>query len=94
MDYKSIENSFKILNKILAEKNNKKKLIEDFQQSIWNSTNNSTAHEILNELAYDLDFYETNEQLLKEDSSYYGDERLVKEIETAINKIKKIRQEH
>lgn len=78
------------LNLIIKEKNNRKKLIEEFQQSIWDSDSNNIEYEILSELAYDLDYYEPNEQSRKEHSSYYGEEHLIKEIESAINKIKSI----
>jgi hypothetical protein len=73
-----------ILEKILIDKVNRKKLISEFQDLIWNDEN---ASEILSLLAYDLDFYEPNEEWIKEDSSYYGDDRLEKEIKIAIQKL-------
>ncbi|HTN38087.1 MAG TPA: hypothetical protein VL053_13495 [Arachidicoccus sp.] len=45
---------------ILKDKNNRSSLIKQFQELVWNDEN---ANEILSELAYDLDFYEPNEQL-------------------------------
>lgn len=73
-----------ILKKILTHKLDRKRLISEFQELIWNDDN---ANEILSELAYDLDFYEPNEELRKEDSSYYGDDRLEEEVKLAIQKL-------
>jgi hypothetical protein len=78
----------KILEKILNDKINRKELIKEFQSQIWN---NAEAPEVLKDLAYDLDFYEPNEVLRMEDPSYYGDERLEKEVLTAIQKLDSIR---
>lgn len=74
-----------ILKKILTDKENRKKHISEFQELIWNDEN---ASEVLSLLAYDLDFYEPNKELRKEDPSYYRDERLEEEIKLAINKLK------
>lgn len=73
-----------ILEQILKDKQNRSGLIKKFQELIWNDEN---ANEILSELAYDLDFYEPNEEWRKQDPSYYGDERLEEEIRTAIKKL-------
>ena len=74
----------KILEKILTNKLNRKRLISEFQESIWNEKN---ANEILIELAHDLDFYEPNEEWRKQEPSYYGDERLEQEIKLALQKL-------
>lgn len=74
-----------ILVQILQDKKNRDNLIKKFQEEIWNNDN---ANEILSELAYDLDFYEPNEDWRKENSSYYGDERLEQEIKLALEKLK------
>lgn len=73
-----------ILEKILTDKANRKLLICEFQELVWNDEN---ASELLSELAYDLDFYEPNEEWRKEDPSYYGEERLEQEIITVIQKL-------
>lgn len=67
----------------------RKRLIKEFQEIVWNDDSNSDnpAFDILCELAYDLDFYEPDEKIRKEDSSYYGDERLQQEIVFALNKL-------
>lgn len=73
-----------ILERILADRANRVRHICEFQQSVWNDEN---ASELLSELALDLDYYEPNEELRKEDPSYYGDERLEQEIRSVIRKI-------
>jgi hypothetical protein len=65
----------------------KQKLIKEFQDEVWNDES-IQLNEILLELAYDLDFYEPNEEWRKEDPSYYGDDRLEEVIKTAIQKLK------
>lgn len=75
-----------ILEKILTDKLDRKRLISEFQELIWNYEN-ANANEILSELAYDLDFYEPNEKLRKVDSSYYGDDKLEEEVKLAIQKL-------
>ena len=74
-----------LLEQILQDKENRFILIKKFQGEIWNNDN---ANEILSELAYDLDFYESNEDWRKENSSYYGDEKLEQEIKLALEKLK------
>ena len=67
----------------------RQELIKDFQDEVWNdeSMQDETLNEILSELAYDLDFYEPNEEWKKEIPSYYGDDRLEVVIKTAIQKL-------
>jgi len=64
----------------------KQKLIKEFQDEVWNNEriHDDTFNEILSELAYDLDFYERNEEWRKEDSSYYDDDKLEIIIKTAV----------
>jgi hypothetical protein len=75
-----------ILEKILREVGNRKNLISEFQELIWNDPN---SNDIFINLAYELDFYEPNVELRKEDASYFGDERLEEEIIEALNKLRK-----
>lgn len=88
---KSIVEIIESLNKILSESEPvRTELIKSFQNEVWDdeSIKNEFLNEILSELAYDLDFYEPNEEWRKEDPSYYGDDRLKKEIRKAIKKLK------
>lgn len=73
-----------ILEQILENKQNRRTLIKEFQELIWNDEN---ANEILSELAYDLDFYEPNEEWRKESLSYYGDDRLEEVVKTVIQRL-------
>lgn len=75
----------KILERILEEKQNRKTLVKEFQMLIWNDEN---AREILLELAYDLDFYEPNEEWQNENLNYYGDEKLETKIKSVIQELK------
>ena len=50
---------------------------------------NEAVHEILADLAYDLEFYVADENKRKESTSFYGDERLKNEISEALKKINK-----
>jgi len=89
-----------LIEKILSDKENRINLIKDFQQKISNINIEKNENfkndifEILNELAYDMDFYESNPKFRKEDPSYYGEERLRLEIKEALEKIHKLTQEN
>lgn len=74
-----------------SEHSRKAKLINEFQEIIWNGENiqDEVLNEILLELAYDLDFYEPNEKWRKESQSYYDDAKLKIVIETAILKLQR-----
>ena len=74
----------KFLDKILTDNLDRKRLIFEFQELIWNDEN---ENEVLTQLSYDLDFYEPNEELRKEDPSYYGDDRLEEVVKFAIQKL-------
>lgn len=76
----------KILEDILIDKQNRTALIKKFQNLIWDDDN---ANEVLLTLAYDLDFYEPNYDIRKDDIVYYGDERLETEIKIALQKLRK-----
>ena len=79
-----------ILKNILSDKDKREALINEFQEKVWNGTGysaNERINEILSELAYDLDFYESNEEWRKEDPSYYGEERLKQEIYSVLKKL-------
>jgi hypothetical protein len=84
--YLIIENLTQILNRQGLEKI---ELIKSVQNQIWNedSCGDKDLDEILSGIAYDLDFYEQNEEWRKENPSYYGDERLIEGIKLAIEKL-------
>ena len=74
---------------LVAEHRIKQELIKEFQDEVWNdeSIQDETLNEILSQLAYDLDFYEPNEEWRKESLSYYGDDRLEEVVKSAIQKL-------
>lgn len=78
------------LNQILSsEGSERKKLVKEFQEQIWDERTNldNPVFDILSELAYDLDFYEPDENLRSEDGSYYSDDKLEVEIASALKKL-------
>lgn len=78
------------LNYILdAQHPERTELVKKLQNAIWNdeSIEDERLNEILSELAYDLDFYEPNEEWKKESPNYYGDERLEELIKLGMQKI-------
>ncbi len=80
-----------ILLETLRYREQRKQLIEEFQKQVWNGTERlaeGPVSEILEDLAYDLDYYVASPDLRREDSSYYGDERLELEIHTALSRLK------
>jgi hypothetical protein len=86
-----IERLTSLLCNILETDVGKKRLINEFQKLVWDKKNaipDLSLRQVFSELAYDLDFYEPNNTSRKEDPSYYGDDRLEKEILGALNKLK------
>lgn len=73
-----------ILKKILLNKTNRLALIREFQELVWNNDHSSN---ILSELAYDLDFYEPNDDERKKEITYFGDEKLEKLINETLDKL-------
>jgi hypothetical protein len=73
------------------------KAINAFQTMVWHSEEweshySSDAVEVLRDLAYDLDFYEPDASVQAQDPSYYGDERAIQEIGTALRRLDKQRR--
>jgi len=73
-------------------KNEKIELISEFQNKVWDIkiTEKDEVLEILSELAYDLDYFEPDQELLKEDPSFFNYDILKKEIKEALGKIERI----
>ena len=86
-----IEKLVIILLETLRYREQRKQLIEAFQKQVWNGTEHlpeGPVSEILEDLAYDLDYHVAAPDLRREDASYYGDERLELEIRTALSRLK------
>jgi hypothetical protein len=82
-----------ILENILKDDKNRSALVRNFQNEIWLNEEQELGEDnpdflILSELAYDLDYYEPNSKLRQEDSSFFDDEVLFREIKSALNTIK------
>ena len=87
----SIEKLVTILLEMLRYQEQRKQLVEEFQKQVWNTSEHlpeGPVSEILEDLAYDLDYYVAEPDLRREDSSYYGDERLELEIRTVLSQLK------
>jgi hypothetical protein len=88
----------KILQDILSsESSERAALVSKFQYLVWRGRDeregaNVEIDEILSDLAYDLDFYEPNATLRKESLSYYNDERLEREISSALQRLKEYQE--
>ena len=73
-----------------AESPSKDELIREFQEEVWNdeSVQDSKLNEVLSELAYDLDFYESNDRWRENNLGYYGNDKLKNIMKNAIQKLK------
>jgi hypothetical protein len=83
----------KILYDILNNRQERGALVRRFQEYIWNGNpkfKSLQEENILQDLAYDLDFYQADEKLRREDASFYGDEKLEQEVKLAITKLEEI----
>jgi hypothetical protein len=80
-------------NILSANPEQRQKLIAEFQKSVWDNEKQAKtpADEILAELAYDLDYYVPDEKARSQFSGYYGDERLVEEINHSIKKLEELK---
>lgn len=81
-----------VLRRIETEPAGRKQRIREFQEYVFNSDDlpgfDDEESDVLAELAYDLDFYVENPEWRREDPSYYGDERLIREIRESISKLR------
>jgi hypothetical protein len=62
-------------------------LVPKIQDMVWNSEisfPSETAEEAAGDLAYDLDYYEPDPRVRAEDSSFFGEDRAVAEIRSAL----------
>lgn len=79
---------------VLMERNIslKSKLVSEFNDSIWNEEikTNEKISDILILLAQKLEYYVADEKWRKEDTLYFGDDKLKENITKAIEKIENI----
>jgi hypothetical protein len=87
-----LQNIIAMLVDALLHPEERKRLIHDFQKTIWSKSQPLIEEKILEvfrDLAYDLDFYEPDPKKRAEDPSYYGDDRAVEEIRSTLEELKK-----
>ena len=82
-----------LLELALSSRKERVSAIKAFQDYIWGQKKlipgaNAAQWDTLDELAYDLDFYEPNPDWRIEDYSFYGDQRLEIEIVEALRKLR------
>ena len=82
-----------LLQSILAKPQERTCGIKKFQEFVFHAdqtSNDFTADDwvILGDLAHDLDYYEHDPALRSEDPSYYGDERLVLEVQHTLDSLR------
>lgn len=80
-----------LLEEALQNPSRRSQAIDEFQRIVWLgecSSADEHAEEIFDELAYDLDFYEPDPKARREDSSYFGNDRVVEEITLALEKLR------
>jgi hypothetical protein len=79
-----------ILLKAMQDSENRLHLVKIFQEIVWDADEPLGSEEverILNDLAYDLDYYEPNPEWRREVPSFYGDERFEEEVRSALVKL-------
>ena len=81
-----------LLLRILEQAEERDRRIGEFQQYVWHTREtplefNEEEWGVIVDLAYDLDFYEPNPDWRREDTSYYGEERLIREIHESLAKL-------
>ncbi|XSC42085.1 hypothetical protein ACF1BQ_026340 [Bradyrhizobium sp. RDT10] len=83
-----IEKILGLLTKILRDPSSRKQTVKEFERYYAGiAVRRSIRHDaldILDELVSDLGFYVADPAIRAEDPSYYGDERLVKEVESTL----------
>ncbi|QHO74504.1 hypothetical protein ACH79_19490 [Bradyrhizobium sp. CCBAU 051011] len=79
-----------LLTKILREPSSRKETVKEFERyyggigTIARRSIGGDVLDILDDLVYDLAFYVPDPATRAQDPSYYGDERLVKEVDVAL----------
>lgn len=86
-----------LLQDMLADHQPQLEKIHKFQDLVWNelrSIEGASAQQegIIGDLAYDLDFFEPDERVRAESTSYFGEERARNEIADALRRIEQERE--
>jgi hypothetical protein len=80
-----------ILEQILVNPTNREALVKDFQKRVGDPSFEAPEKEtkICTDLAYKMENYEPEEEVRMEDSSLFGDDKLIVEVEKALGKLNK-----
>jgi hypothetical protein len=87
----SLDELLGLLAKALREPIARKATIARFQTLVWDRKEPAVppaVDEVLRDLAHDLDFFEADPVVRKEDGVYYGHTRAEEEIRTALRKVR------
>jgi hypothetical protein len=86
----SLDAMLALLVKALREPTNRTTAVERFQSLVWESPKGEIAqgaYDVFADLAYDLNFFVADPAHRAEDSSYYGDGRLEREIRETFERL-------
>ena len=85
----SLQKVHSALEKIASCKEEIRVNVKQIQQIVWNEDFecSNEINSVLSDLAYDLDFFQSEADIRSMDGSYYGYDRLFKEIEDAMAKL-------
>lgn len=86
-----LENIVTVLLQALREPLSRKELVSKFQATVWeglDATIPASVRNVLEDLAYDLDFFEAVPTIRAEDPSYYGHRRLEEEVRAALLRLR------
>ncbi|MCH1429141.1 MAG: hypothetical protein L7U87_00110 [Chlamydiales bacterium] len=89
MDKEKISALLELLKNIITLQG-KDKLIKEFQDIMWEEDSNDLISDMLFELAYDLDYYESDPVEREKEPSFYDESELVKRVKAAVVKIEKL----
>jgi hypothetical protein len=81
-----------LLTLIVSEQTDRGGRVSEFQEIVFHAAKpiegfNEREWEIMADLAYDLDFYLSDLVRRREDASYYGEKRLIREISESLAKL-------
>jgi hypothetical protein len=85
-----VEHAVVLLGEALRQPLRRKQIVAEFQALVWSGLDAGVPQKVrgvLGELAHDLDYFEAAPALRKEDPTYYGHERLEKEIRDGLRRL-------
>ena len=88
-----IEQVVALLGEALRQPLRRRQVVAEFQALVWNALDPSiprNVRDVLGELAHDLDYFEAVPAIRKDDSTYFGHERLEREIRSALRRLEEM----